>query len=860
MVSYSGWYSSSTPRPAERRTAIVTAALPNLPIADVLPALRDALLAANNVVLIAPPGAGKTTVVPLALLDAPWLAGRRIVMLEPRRLATRNAAHRMAESLGESVGDTVGYRIRRDTRVSRRTRIEVVTEGVLTRMLATDPTLDGIGLVVFDEFHERSLHADVGLALTRHTQQLVRDDLRLLVMSATLAGDAVAAMLDARCIRSEGAHFPVELRYVPPRQDLRTEGAVAACVHRALRETTGDLLVFLPGQGEIARTAPLLELPSGIELHLLYGNLSFDEQDRALRPAHLGRRKVILATSIAESSLTIDGVRVVIDSGWSRVPRFSPSSGMTRLHTVRVSQASADQRAGRAGRQGPGVCYRLWSLEEQAHLLAFGAPEIAEADLAPFALELAAAGVRDPAELSWLDPPAPSRLALARGLLAWLDAVDADGRITTHGRTLAALGTHPRLAHMLASARDLTERVLACDLAALLEERDVFGTGPMRDADLRLRLDAMRRARTGEHVSEVAGMPVHRESLRRVLDSARAWRRELGIAANEAWAEDHAAGRLVALAYPDRVGQRRGSAGARYLLRNGTGAVLRDAGGLQGAPYLAIADTDGRAPEAMVYLAVPVDLDDLRMCFGAHLERRTSIEWHHETDAMRGSVQEVLGALVLSERPMRDVDESTVRQGMLDRIRHEGLSWLPFDDRARAVRERLGFLHAHLPDWPDVSDSALLHSLDDWLAPHLAGLRRRSQLAALDWSGLLLDRCSWGQRASLERLAPTHYQAPTGSRLPIDYSDAQAPVLRVRLQEMFGVSGTPAVLDGRVPLTLHLLSPAHRPVQVTRDLAGFWRSSYEDVRKEMKGRYPRHPWPDDPLSATPTRRAKPRGT
>lgn len=835
---------------------------PSLPITPVLPQLVAALRDATNVVLQAPPGAGKTTLVPLALVDESWLQGRKIVMLEPRRLATRAAAHRMAALRNERVGETVGYRVRRDTKVSARTRIEVVTEGVLTRMLNSDPTLDGVGLLIFDEFHERSIHADLGLALALHSQRLVRDDLRLLVMSATLAGEPLARLLGgAPIVRSEGRSFPVEMRHLARRDDQRLEGAMASAVQRALRETSGDILAFLPGQGEIGRVLELLrESADAVELHPLFGNLTFDQQDAALRPSPSGRRKVILATSIAESSLTIDGVRVVVDSGLSRIPRFSPRSGMERLETVRVSRASADQRAGRAGRQAPGMCYRLWAPEEDAHLRAFSSPEILDADLAPLALELAAAGV-DAGELPWLDAPPAGALQQGRTLLQWLDVLDASGHVTAHGREVASLGAHPRLAHMLVRAHTQGHGALACDLAALLEERDPLqGEGFTHDADLRLRAELVRRARRGERLPDRAGeMRVRRDAVMRIAESARAWRRELRIHPDAEWADDVSIGRVLALAFPDRVAQRRGDT-SRFVMRSGGGVSFRDSPALAREPWLVIAETDGRSPEAGVYLAADLSLDDIRDDFGSQLVNEERVAWDDATGSVKAVRRELLGALTLREVRVTQPDADLVRDCVRDHLIATRLAALTWSDSARAVRERLVFVHRHLTDWPDVGDEALIATIDHWLVPHLTGVRNATQLAAIDLGGHLLGMLEWKQRSALDVLAPTHYTAPTGSRLPIDYADPAAPVLRVRIQEMFGLAQGPRVLDGRVPVTLHLLSPAHRPLQVTQDLAGFWRSSYLDVRKDGKGRYPRHYWPDDPLVAEPTRRAKPRGT
>ena len=600
----------------------------------------------------------------------------------------------------------------------------------------------------------------------------------------------------------------------------------------------------------------------------LYGNLPFDQQDRAIAPSRPGRRKIVIATSIAESSLTIEGVRCVVDSGVARVARFSPAVGMTRLETVRVSRASAEQRAGRAGRLAPGVVYRLWAMEEHAGLIPFTPPEIADADLAPLALELAAAGVHAVEELEWLDPPPPSAMARARELLVWLGALDATGRITPHGTRMAQLAAHPRVAHMLLRARDDGYAPLASDLAALVGERDILrADGPMHDADLRARVDLLHALRRRERLpAEVHGMRVMRDAAMRALDEANAWRRELGLRATncasdrEPTESSDDTGRLLALAYPDRVGQRRPGGGGRFLLRNGTGAVLRDSPALAQSDFIVVAESDGRRPESAVYLAAPLTLDDVRRDFAGDIEREDCVEWDDASDAVRAVRVERLGSITLREVPLRDSSPERVAMALRDAVRRSALQLLTWRDGAQRLRERLAFLHAHDAAWPDVSDEALLATLDDWLTPHLQGMRRASDLQSLDPGALLLERLSWQQRSALDTLAPSHIEVPTGSRIAVDYSDPASPVLAVRMQEMFGCLDTPRVLGGRLPVTLHLLSPAHRPLQVTRDLAGFWQGSYRDVQKEMKGRYPRHPWPDDPASAAPTRRAKPRGT
>lgn len=835
--------------------------MPDLPIEPVLPALRDALRSGTSAVLQAPPGAGKTTRVPLALLDEPWLAGGRIVMLEPRRLAARAAAQRMAALLGERVGETVGYRVRLDTRVGPRTRVEVVTEGVLTRLLQADPALEGVGLVIFDEFHERSLHADLGLALCLQARSLLREELRVLVMSATLDGGPIARLLgDAPVLRSEGRAHPVATRYREQPLEGRLEPAVARTVREALDAEEGDVLVFLPGEAEIRRVGAMLAedgLPAGVDVWPLYGNLAAAEQERAISPSPRGRRKVVLATSIAETSLTIEGVRVVVDSGWMRVPRFSPRTGMTRLETVRVTRAAAAQRRGRAGRLAPGVCYRLWTRHEQQQLVPYGTPEILEADLAPLALELAVWGVLEPAELSWLDAPPPAAFAQARALLAELGALRADGTVTAHGRQMAGLALHPRLAHMLLRGAELGHGALAADLAALLGERDVLraDTGE-RDADVRLRLDALREARAGRVPASVHGLAVDRAGLRRALAEAGHWRRRLGIAT--AASDAGAAGLLLALAYPDRLAQRRPGAVGRYLLRNGRGAMLPAVQPLAGAEYLVAAELDGRGRESRIYLAAPVELAEVEELLADRIESADRIAWDPAARAVRARRQVRLGALVLREAPLPDADPAAVTAALLAGIEREGLQTLPWSRRARQLQQRLLFLHRLDPRWPDVSDELLRATLADWLGPHVHGMQRLDEVQRVDLEHVLSELLTWQQRAELDELAPTHLTVPSGSRVPIDYGDAGAPVVAVRLQEMFGLTETPRIARGRVPLTIQLLSPAHRPVQVTRDLASFWRSAYFDVRKDLRGRYPKHHWPDDPLQAAPTRRTRPR--
>ena len=823
-----------------------------LPIEPVLPALRRALAEAGGAVLQAPPGAGKTTRVPLALLGEAWLGRQRIVMLEPRRLATRAAARRMAETLGEAVGATIGYRMRMDSRVSRATRIEVVTEGILTRMMQDDPSLEGVGALIFDEFHERSLNADLGLALALECRRALRGDLRLLVMSATLDGGPVAALLGgAPIVTSEGRAYPVATSWLE-RPSGRVDQAVAAAVRRALADEEGDILAFLPGEAEIRRAAAALDgLPDAVVVAPLYGNLPQAEQDRALRPAPAGRCKVVLATAIAETSLTIEGVRVVVDGGLMRVPRFEPRSGMTRLVTLPVSKASAEQRRGRAGRLGPGVCYRLWSEAEQRGLAPFTAPEIAEADLAPLALELAAWGCGEPGELAWLDPPPAATFAQARELLRELAAIDAGGRITPHGRAMAALGPHPRLAHMMLRGRALGLGGLACDIAALLEERDIVKVGPgSRDADLCLRLEVLR-AGAGH------ALGVDRGAAQRVAQAARYHRRRLGV--GDGGGDDPGrAGLLLAFAYPDRIAQRRPGGERQYRLANGRGAFFAAPEPLAAADLLAVADLDGDRREARIFLAAPLAPADLEEHFADLIEATETVAWDGREQAVTARRQRRLGAVVLADEAAAPAP-AAVTAALMRGVREMGLAALPWTAELENWRRRVAFLRRLEGEaWPDLSDTALLAGLEDWLAPFAAGMARRAHLARLDLGAALRAVLPRERRQRLDAQAPTHLAVPSGSRVAIDYAGDE-PVLAVRLQEMFGLAETPAIAGGRVPLLLHLLSPAHRPVQVTRDLAGFWRVGYKDVRGDLRGRYPKHYWPDDPLRALPTARAKPRG-
>jgi ATP-dependent helicase HrpB len=800
----------------------------SLPVDEALPRLKAALVAHTAAVLVAPPGAGKTTRVPLALLDAPWLGGRKIVMQEPRRLAARAAARRMAATLGEPVGETVGYRVRFDSKVGPRTRIEVVTDGLFLRMLQDDPSLEGIGCVIFDELHERGLETDLSFALVRESQTALREDLRVIAMSATLDPGPVADRLGgAPLVESAGRMFPVETRYLDREASGRIEDTVASAVRGALAQEGGSALVFLPGVREIRRVEERLSgLGATVDVAPLFGDLAPAEQDRAIAPSPPGRRKVVLATSIAETSLTIEGVRIVIDGGQMRVPRFSPRSGMTRLETVRVSQASADQRRGRAGRLEPGVCYRLWSEEAQRGLLPFTAPEILDADLAPLALELAAWGVNDAGSLPWLTPPPPASLATARALLLDLGAIEPSGAITAHGRAMVRLGQHPRLAHLVLKGRDLRQGKVAALIAAILGERDFLRE---RDVDLRHRVDIALGGRAPRLIQEAARRLTPRDAQNETPDSSMT-------------------GALLALAYPDRIGRRRAATANRYLLSGGRGAVLPEGDPMSNSEFLVVAETDGAAQDARVFLAAAITAGEIEELYGERIVDEELVDWRG--DNLQARRRRRLGALVIEDKPIARLDPEKVKGAMLARLRQRGLPWT---DELRAWRERIAFLRHGDESWPDLSDDALLASADEWLAPFVDGAARR-----VDFAAAVKTLVPWDRQRQVEALAPTHIEVPSGSHIPIDYANPAEPTLSVRLQEMFGLTDTPRVAGGKVPVLIHLLSPARRPVQVTRDLASFWTSGYKAVKAELKGRYPRHYWPDDPLIAEPTARAKPR--
>lgn len=836
--------------------------MPTLPIDDVLPSVRRALEDGPNALLTAPPGAGKTTRVPPALLEEPWLSGKKLLVLEPRRLAARAAAHRMAEELHEAVGETVGYRMRLETVIGPKTRIEVVTEGVLTRLLHHDPSLDGYGIVLFDEFHERSLQADMGLALCLEAQRVFRPDLRVLVMSATLDCGPVSELLGgAPLITCEGRMFPVETRYLDRPLTDRVDLSVTQLIKRSLIQDHGSLLVFLPGMAEIRRVERMLldaRLGSSILIAPLHGELPQDAQYAAIRPAAPGLRKIVLATSIAETSLTIDGVRVVIDAGWLRTPRFDPRSGLTRLKTIRVTRDSAEQRRGRAGRLEPGICYRLWAETEQGTLTAHRPPEILEADLAPLMLDLAQWGAQDPAELSWLTLPPAGAIAQSKKLLKWLGALSNDGRLTDHGRRMAELPLHPRLAHMMIRAVPLGLAHLACDLAALLNERDVLhGPRERQDADLRIRVDRLR----DQHDS--VGLAVNRGTMERVKRTAHLWRRQLcgPSAKTEDSRRDRSlsVGLLLALAYPDRIAQRQPGDAGRYRLVNGQGARFMRPDSLATESFLVIADMDGGDQWAGINLAAPITQEEIESLYRDQVIVEELVTWDETDGAVRASCRQKFGALILAETALDTKGNVSLVKALLQGIHKAGLEIFSKPLELQQWRTRVMWIRSiegSASDWPDLSEEALLATLEMWLGPYVDGITTLERVKRLDLTAPLHALLTHKQHRRLDRVAPSHVTVPSGSRVRIEYKQSELPVLAVRLQEMFGCKETPRIADGKIPLVLHLLSPAKRPVQVTTDLSGFWARSYHDVRKELRGRYPKHHWPEDPLQATPTAKTK----
>lgn len=824
-----------------------------LPIGAVLPRIRSTLVRENRAVLVAPPGAGKTTVVPLALLDEPWLDGKRIIMLEPRRLAARNAARRMASLLWEQVGMSVGYRIRLDSNVGPGTRIEVVTEGVLVRMLQADPELQGVGCVLFDEFHERRLHSDLGLALCLDAQDGLRPDLRLVVMSATLDAAAVAELMGGcPVIESLGRAWPVDVRYMVPNSRAagrapRMEDAVAACVRHALATEQGGILVFLPGSREIRRTAERLADigVTGVDVHILHGDAPAERQDAAIAPAPAGRRKVVLSSAIAETSLTIEDVRIVIDAGWSRTSRFDTASGMSRLVTERVSLDTASQRAGRSGRLGPGICFRLWSQGEEVSFRKSARAEILEADLASLVLELSAWGVSSPDALRWLDMPSTASVAQARELLSGIDVIDGAGRLTRHGAAIAALPLHPRLANMVLRGAEYGWGSTACLLAALLEERD-SACLPVADMGARMRM-----------LLECPESAAH-GNMGRIMSGARkvAAVADIRFSTSNALLGVPHCGMLVALAYPERIAQALG--GGEFRLACGRRAFLLPEDALAREGLLAVAELDGDPARARIWRAAILDKGTVERCFGDHLARISSVKWDQREERVVARCEVRLGAVVLESEDNVTPDGEQQATAVLEGIRHVGLAALPWTDELRQWQARVMLLRAgDEAGWPDVGDANLEATLEVWLAPFLSGVTRKSQFKRIPLGAALAAMLPWDKAQKLDAETPTHLPVPSGSRVAVDYTAVGGPVLAVKLQELFGLQATP-VVGGNIPVTIHLLSPAGRPLQVTRDLAGFWRNGYQAVRSEMRGRYPKHPWPENPLAAQATRHTKKR--
>lgn len=839
----------------------------DLPVMQVLPELAAALRHSGRAILQAPPGSGKTTRAPLALLDQPWLAGRKILMLEPRRLAARSCAHFMATLCNEPVGHTVGYRIRLEQKVGPHTRIEVVTEAILTRMLQNDPALEGAGLVIFDEFHERHIHSDLGLALCLESAEVLRPDLKILVMSATMDTAALAALLEpAPVIESRGRQWPVQTIYLPPpsgRAGLGRFGPVlAGCVTAvltALKEYFGDILVFLPGAPEIRQTARMLaeKITPDVQVFPLSGHLSFEKQRAALAPALPGHRKVVLATAIAETSLTIDGIHTVVDSGLMRKPIFFAGTGLTRLQTLPVSRASADQRRGRAGRTGPGICLRIWSEHVHKGLVPFTRPEILDQDLSGVALELALWGVRDPEDLKWLDPPPPHRFSQARELLHRLECLDDQGIITPHGTAIAGAGIHPRLAHMIRKAEELGSGFLACCLAVLLEEKEII-PGYSHDPDIRSRLEIL----TALHQYPGRGRMEKetRSRAKNLLTAARRLARKLDI--HRTAIDPEKAGIILSLGFPERVAGRRGP--LSYLMASGSGAYFKEPSTVSMHDHILAAHVAGHPGNAVIFLAAPIPVQELELVWGHEMETREAVVWNPDKQMVQAIRQTWYGRIQVRQVPLPDPDPESVWKAMLQGIRQMGLSALPWTGRLMQLRHRVCFLreHAGFSHLPDLSDPGLIDTLPSWLGPFLSRIRTARDLKQVDLAGALMALLSWKDRQTVENQAPSHITVPSGSRIPLSYADGASvlasPVLAVRLQELFGETRTPAVASGRIAVTLHLLSPAGRPVQVTRDLEGFWKNTYRDVKKDIMGRYPRHFWPDDPLSATPTCRAKPK--
>ncbi len=833
-----------------------------LPVDDVLHELHAALKRQRLVILQAPPGTGKTTRVPPSIVGQPWMTHDKVIMLEPRRVAARAAARRIAAERGEEIGHSIGLRTRFDTRVSKATQVEVVTEGVLTRMLLTDPGLSGYGAVIFDEFHERSIHADTALAFVRETADALREDLRVIVMSATFDAASLATRLRTDAIVTADAPLhPVDIRYEPPMPGITVDEAAVLVVTELLAqpaETTGDILVFMAGAGAINRAERELNRRAGAVITPLHGSLPADAQDRALQLDPEGRRKVILATPIAETSVTIDGVRTVVDTGRRRRPEIDHGRGMSRLRTTTASQAACDQRTGRAGRQGPGVCIRLWTEGEHAHRPIEEPPEVLTSDLTALALQIAAWGASDPNELPWLDEPPAVAMEAARAVLTDLGAIDLDGRLTEHGKAMQSLGTEPRLAHLLLRAASLEGAgvpgalATGCAVAATLADRDLL-RDRYRPIDLRARVETLGADGRGQRESGVDGAAV-----RQARAMAKRWRDRLSadLDAKPGPVDLDLVGIVTSFAFPERLAQRR-TEGGSFLLASGAGVATPPSDGLAREQWLAVAETEGTGGAAEMRMAAPITLAEIEAHHPDRLSESESGGWDRRTRDVVFETQRRLGAIVVARSPLTNPDRASVIEALLAGVTREGLSLLSWDRADERYRSRLGFLHSIDPDeWPAVDDSALLEQLDAWLGPALGNAQRRADLEKVKPREALANLIDWRRARDLDRLAPTHIDVPSGSRLPIDYRSQGGPSLPVRLQEVFGLDQSPTVADGKVTVTLELLSPAHRPVQITSDLAGFWATSYAEVRKEMRGRYPKHHWPEDPMTATATNRAK----
>lgn len=829
-----------------------------LPIYEIIPAIKNVLIDNDNLVLQAPPGAGKTTVVPLELLNESWLRNKKIIMLEPRRLAVKAAARRMADTLGERVGETVGYRVRMDSKVGPSTRIEVVTEGILVRKLQSDPEIADVGLLIFDEFHERSIEADLGLALSLDVQEGLRDDLKILIMSATLDGDRVASLMNgAPLLSSEGRSYPIEYRYLEKKTLGRIEQEVARVVSTALQTETGSLLVFLPGAGEIERTKKILEdksLGPDVLICPLYGIMPFKDQDLAINPAPKGIRKIVLSTDIAETSLTIEGIRIVIDAGLQRSAVYDVRSGMTGLETITLSRASADQRAGRSGRLEEGVCYRLWTEAKNRALKPFSDPEIRKVDLVPLALDLALWGVGDAASLKWLDAPDPVSLSRAKELLQSLGAVDHGGRITEHGKVMARFPMHPRLAHMILKSQHQGKGMLALTIAALMQERDLLNLKKeMRTADLRLRIEALEHVRAGR-TAEAKKLGCNLARAKTIIRQIKVWQKAHMI--TESGSDIVRAGLCLAIAFPDRIAGRRAEHTSAYIMSGGRGAKLLNDDPLAEENFLAVAQLDKGDREARIFMAAPISKSELDTNFEDLITNEQLTQWDSKSHSVKAQKRRMLGKLPLGIVKTENPDGQVMKSEMIFGIRKMGIAVLPWSKKSQSLRKRVQLVRSNIDaGFTNFSENHLMETLEEWLGPYLENIYSRASLSKLDLYSILKNKLSWDQQQLIEQMTPTHIKVPSGSNISVDY-DVDPPILSVKLQEMFGMVETPTILGGKIALSIHLLSPARRPLQITSDMSGFWQNSYQEIKKEMKGRYPKHPWPDNPLVAAPTRKLK----